>query len=200
MPSSKNASSRYCSPAEIHRIIRESINDFSLFDFNLLHVNASEMSIAHRLAIYIERRLPGWHVDCEYNRDLTIPKTRGSDKRKIRLDINVHCRGSAINLLAIEIKKTKHRKSVIEAERIRVRELSALWTSNLPHYCHSLLLVFPVKKRELAVQGDPEVSCHWFHRRGCGASEGGEPFETAKAIKLKRDKKSRDKKCLKSGG
>lgn len=65
--------------------------------------------IAHRLAVYLEQLLPGWNVDCEFNRqgDENDPKALESGSR-VRPDIIVHHRGQVErehNLLAIELKK-----------------------------------------------------------------------------------------------
>lgn len=42
---------------------------------NLIARRVSERSIAHRLAIHLEREYVGLHVDCEYNRNHESPKT-----------------------------------------------------------------------------------------------------------------------------
>lgn len=78
-------------------------------DTLLFHVEVSEWAIAHRLAVYLERMLPEWNVDCEYNRQGLgrDPKTNELDA-KIRPDITIHHRGKLPiehNLLVIELKK-----------------------------------------------------------------------------------------------
>ena len=42
---------------------------------NLIARKVSERSIAHRLAVHLEREYVGLHVDCEYNRNHESPKT-----------------------------------------------------------------------------------------------------------------------------
>jgi hypothetical protein len=93
--------------------VRIAIDILYVRDKKLFSVEASEWAIAHRLAIYLEQVIPGWNVDCEYNKqgegDLLdtkaspIPETRNS-----RPDIILHHRGkteSEHNLLVIELKK-----------------------------------------------------------------------------------------------
>lgn len=83
-------------------------------DAHLLITDAHERSIAHRLANYLELRFPGWHVDCEYNRDGHDPKALrtvpdlppGREARDVYPDIIVHHRGVRDNLLVIELKKS----------------------------------------------------------------------------------------------
>ena len=80
-------------------------------DSDLFSRDASEWAIAHRLAVYLERELPGWNVDCEYNRQgpETNPKTK-ADESKIRPDIVLHHRGRTElqhNLLVVELKKAE---------------------------------------------------------------------------------------------
>lgn len=80
-------------------------------DAALFKQETAEWSVAHRLAVYLEQRLPGWNVDCEYNRqgpDQAMKKRcRGA---RVRPDIVVHHRGRVErehNLLAIELKRAR---------------------------------------------------------------------------------------------
>jgi hypothetical protein len=96
---------------KIKRIVLRVIDKLIVCDSALFNLDASEWSIAHRLAVYLEQDLPGWHVDCEYNRqglDLDSVK-RGSTGKRMRPDICIHHRGELAlehNLLVIEIKKS----------------------------------------------------------------------------------------------
>lgn len=98
---------------ELEVIVREALNTLVARDANLLDGDASEWSVAHRLAIYLEELLPGWNIDCEFNRqgDSADPKAV-ADGSHVRPDIVVHHRGRvdrAHNLLAVELKKqTSH--------------------------------------------------------------------------------------------
>ena len=166
---------KYSTPEEIRRIVEESLLEFARYDMVLLHADASEMSLAHRVAVYIERRLPEWHVDCEYNRNLKAPKTRGPDRKKILPDLIVHRRMTTINLLGMEFKKTSHRLSNRQEAVKRARELAGDWSDDMPRYCHAAVLTFPVRAKELANPHTRTVRCEWFHRRGCGTIGIGKP-------------------------
>lgn len=90
----------------------------ALFDVDsyLLTVDSSERSISHRLAVHMAQQIPGYHVDCEYNRDGFDIKRLQLEQRHVNdddveavtvfPDIIIHRRGTNDhNLLAIEMKK-----------------------------------------------------------------------------------------------
>jgi hypothetical protein len=96
---------------ELEVRVRRAIDTLYARDSYLLDPNhdASEWTIAHRLAVYLEQEVPGWDVDCEYNRQgpQQDPK-RKSNEDKVRPDIILHRRGlvgTVHNLLAVEVKK-----------------------------------------------------------------------------------------------
>ena len=75
-------------------------DDEKLFDFD---IDISELSISHRLGIYLQILFNEFDVDCEYNRHLNQIKT--VNLRWVRPDIVIHKRKEDTNnLLAIEIK------------------------------------------------------------------------------------------------
>ena len=98
-------------------------------DQELLDVNANERSITHKLAEYLQREFPYWHVDYEYNR-------QGFDKKKLLVeftdspavddteastvfpDIIVHRRGIKQNLLVVEVKKDCGTKDTRDCEKL----------------------------------------------------------------------------------
>jgi len=41
-------------------------------DTHLFAVDANERSITHRLAVHLAPHFPGWDIDCEYNRGLSL--------------------------------------------------------------------------------------------------------------------------------
>ena len=91
-------------------VVREALNRLFARDATLLGSDNSEWAVAHRLAVYLEQLLPGWNIDCEFNRQGDAPevKTLAAGSR-VRPDIIVHHRGQVgreHNLLAIELKKT----------------------------------------------------------------------------------------------
>lgn len=94
---------------ELETKVKFAIDRLYAHDSALLERDSSEWSIAHRLAVYLEQVLPGWNVDCEYNRqgqENDLKKI--SNGSKVRPDIIIHHRGfvePAHNLLVLEIKK-----------------------------------------------------------------------------------------------
>lgn len=150
-------------------VVTKAISEFALHDMDLLHVKVQEETLAHRIAVYIERQLQDWHVDCEYNRNLRHAKMRADCNSRMRPDIIAHVRNSARNLLVVEIKKTTHSREKKSEARERVREFTGKWTKH-PRYCHGVVLVFPVRDND-----QKKVQCSWFHRDGCDSILGGEP-------------------------
>jgi hypothetical protein len=94
---------------ELEEKVMFAIDMLYTHDSALLERNASEWSIAHRLAVYLEQVVDGWNVDCEYNRqgqERDLKKM--SNDGKVRPDIIIHHRGfieAPHNLLVLEIKK-----------------------------------------------------------------------------------------------
>jgi len=83
-------------------------------DRELLANDSNEQAITHRLAVHLGSVFPGWHVDCEYNRDMETvkrlkyridPAGELSD-RAVVPDIIVHRRRTDDNFLVIEVKKS----------------------------------------------------------------------------------------------
>lgn len=134
---------------EVKRRVNRAINQLFRNDLYLLSHDVAERAVTHRLAVYLESEFKGWNVDCEYNRDINksktldkwmqdgIQKKRVEDGSLVYPDIIVHLRGTEINLLIIEVKKSTnpdanncHDESKIKAF---IREL---------HYQHGLYLKF----------------------------------------------------------
>jgi hypothetical protein len=117
-------------------------------DAALLEVDANERSITHKLAEHLQREFPDWEVDCEYNRDRTIPKrlislvssvqTDDTEGKTVFPDIIVHKRGTDNNLLVIEAKKSSTRSHGNDLEKLRA------YKSDLD-YKFAFAVVFPVK-------------------------------------------------------
>ncbi len=129
--------------AEVERLVRDAVNMLFAGDAALLGNDNSEWAIAHRLAVYLEQLLPGWNVDCEFNRqgDGNDPKALESGSR-VRPDIVVHHRGQVErehNLLAIELKKAD-----AVADHVKVEEYtSAPAGSRKFQYQHGLSVSVP---------------------------------------------------------
>lgn len=101
---------------EIAGALNRALDAFVESDKHLLATDASERSMTHQIAIHLAKEIPGFDVDCEYNRD-------GFDVKRLHLgqrhvtddndeavtvfpDIIVHRRGTNDhNLLVVEMKK-----------------------------------------------------------------------------------------------
>ena len=83
---------------------------FERHDLSLLRRNVSERTMTAALSCHLSRFFSWYHVDCEYNRNMTEPKTiELSDGSSINplLDVIVHRRESnEHNLLVTEAKKS----------------------------------------------------------------------------------------------
>ncbi len=106
------------------------------YDSVLLEDSTGERSIAHRLAVYLEREFPGWHVDCEFNRQgelgdratkrvspsapLLLESRPGQGTADVTPDIIIHRRRSSRNLLAIEVKPST--SGDLEKDRVKLRQ------------------------------------------------------------------------------
>lgn len=107
---------------ELIRVTLAAAKDLIDQDAELLTNNAHEQALTHRLGVYIERRVPGWKVDCEYNRngevvkrlpadiDHPIPDITDQTGVPIVPDIVIHERLVKNNLLVIEAKKVGNPK------------------------------------------------------------------------------------------
>jgi hypothetical protein len=104
-------------PEEVKERLLGALHTLEEQDSYLFENNLSERCIASRLAMYLQRAIPEFSVDVEYNRKGSDPKTlklpeecgkRTKDGEFLVLpDIIVHRRGSeGPNILAIELKKT----------------------------------------------------------------------------------------------
>lgn len=110
-------------PCQLRNKVEKSLKLLLKNDSFLLHSNAHERSITHKLAEYLQLEFPEWNVDCEYNRnghesvkklaDWTIKHEEELDKdqnneKNVFPDIIVHQRGKQNNLLVIEVKKSEN--------------------------------------------------------------------------------------------
>jgi len=94
--------------------VHQALDAFLAEDGELLGNDVAERTIAQRLAAHLQAAFPGWHVDCEYNRDMDLVKrlmyaiepNGHVSNRDVQPDIIVHRRKTTQNLVVIEIKKT----------------------------------------------------------------------------------------------
>lgn len=115
-------------------LVLQAVNALLLHDRYLLEHDVNERSITHRLAIYLQEKFPDYHVDCEYNRLGDIPKvlhsvrlnpdSADSNAQTVFPDVIVHKRGTADNLLVIELKKSTSRidRSIDGAKLVAYKE------------------------------------------------------------------------------
>jgi len=145
------------SEPEVLNKVKEALDAFFRADISLLNVNASERSIAHKLAQHLQRQFDEFNVDCEYNRHgSAIKRLNSHDDRAAVIDpssgspvlpdIVVHSRGDdRRNLLIIEIKKSNSRE-------LREKDLKKLknFTSSPYRYRHGLFLLFDIEGKRLS--------------------------------------------------
>jgi len=140
-------------------------------DRHVLEVNASERSITHRFAVYLEQEFADYKVDCEYNREGDDPKryheivcqinktgiSAGDTEAKTAFpDIIVHKRGNnKDNLLVIEGKKLTG--GTIGIDEIDKKKLMAFLDTNQLNYKYGLAMQIPVGGGNMA-------KLFWFER------------------------------------
>jgi hypothetical protein len=131
--------------AQIEDAINRAIDTFVECDSHLLAADANERSMSHRIAIYLEQEMPGYNVDCEYNRDgfnvkrlqlEALPTSADNDEAvTVFPDIIVHRRGdNDHNLLVVEMKKAAARTDLAyDCQKLRAfrRELKYTWAAHL---------------------------------------------------------------------
>jgi len=156
---------------EVKQKVKQSLHELWHNDKHLLKVDASERSIMHRLAIYIEREFREYNVDCEYNRE-------GNDTKRYREiidniskagisaddteaktafpDIIIHKRGNNTdNLLVIEVKKLTAGPTKID--KIDKKKLIAFLDTNQLNYKYGFALQIPVG-------GGSTAKLFWFEQ------------------------------------
>lgn len=126
-------------------------------DKHLLDVDASERSITHHLAIYLQQEFQGWDVDIEYNRDgydiKRLRDLRDVPSDAVYPDIIVHRRGTNDdNLLVIEVKKRDSRHGFDET---KLGEFTKSLTEDGLGYRWGLHLILQSNEQE-------EPSLKWF--------------------------------------
>lgn len=105
-------------------LLDKSISKLVKKDKHLIQTNAGELTINHRLAIYLENNLPSkyktFNVDCEYFRDITNANTtninrKENNNKKPVPDIIIHKRGYNFptNYIYLEAKREKSTKEDI---------------------------------------------------------------------------------------
>lgn len=114
---------------EIKQAVLVAVRSLYAQDDALLHRDASEQSITHRLAVHLQESFPDWCVDCEYNRRegdvkrLQVPfgtvNPNNLKAKKVIPDVIVHRRGSRKNLLVVEVKNENGGDETFDDEKLR---------------------------------------------------------------------------------
>ena len=110
---------------KIHDLLETALKKLFKQDAYLLSNGASERSVSHKLAEYLQELFPDYNVDCEYNRHgidkkylQNINECRDSDSNLVLPDILIHIRGNDDNnLIVIEMKTSN------ESEKCDIKKL-----------------------------------------------------------------------------
>jgi len=105
------------------RALRRAVSKVLDRDHDLIALGGHEQAIAHRIAVYLERSFPGFHTDCEYNRNKHKGKNRRpespNDDRRMRPDIIVHRRNTSDNVLAVEMKTNANPATTDDKDKLK---------------------------------------------------------------------------------
>ena len=131
---------------EVKRKLYAAYNKLLRNDRVLLELDVNECSVTHKLAEYLQSESQEWHVDCEYIRDVDVPKqmkvqrvsTDDEDAHTVFPDVIVHQRNTKNNLVVIEAKKSNSFRQSNDREKLK-----AYIAEN--HYQVAFTVVFPVK-------------------------------------------------------
>src|ERR1700676_4066180 len=116
---------------ELNKLVT-ALHEFYAHETFLLEKDLGERTLAHRLAVHMEKQFSGWDVDCDYNRlgertlrlpHGTIVSTDDHFGKSVYPDIVVHQREIPNNLLAIEVRKASNHQSP-EHDQHKLRALT----------------------------------------------------------------------------
>lgn len=119
---------------EYQKIIIRTLKKFLKKDSYLSDVDANERSQTHKIAEYLQQILPGYNVDCEYNRNLRQEKTLNFFEIVDKIKIFLGDASSPNNLAGY--KKTTVRKllRMISTKNIISDESNNLQTQDSSNY------------------------------------------------------------------
>lgn len=136
--------------SEVKKTVDKAVMSLFEHDAVLLEINASERSISHKLAEYLQQMYSTLRVDCEYNRYGDVKKeldfsvnfgeidAADTDAKTVFPDIIVHERKSNVwNLLVVEIKKKNNRVGA-DNDKVKLRAFTRMPFS----YAFGLFLEF----------------------------------------------------------
>jgi|WetSurSiteA1Bulk_404760.scaffolds.fasta_scaffold45999_2 hypothetical protein len=128
--------------------VRAALKSFFAEDYQLLHVDASERSISHKLAEHLQGQFFDYHVDCEYNRHRDDVKRlnfydgekaypNDTEAKTVFPDIIIHEREhDERNLLVIEIKKSTNRDN--ERDLLKLKAFTDIDRPIDERFCYSM--------------------------------------------------------------
>jgi hypothetical protein len=121
---------------ELDQVVTALTEFYSRETFLFEH-DLGERTLAHRLAVHLEKQFPGWDVDCDYDRlgartlrlpHGTIVSTDDHLGKSIYPDIVVHQREIPNNLLAIEVRKaSNHQPPEHDQKKLRALTDPHVW-------------------------------------------------------------------------
>src|ERR1700680_617333 len=104
---------------ELNKVVT-ALQEFYAREAFLFEKDLGERTLAHRLAVHLEKQFCGWEGDCDSNRlgertlrlpHGTIVSTDDALGKSVYPDIVVHQRGVPNNLLAIEVRKAANHQT-----------------------------------------------------------------------------------------
>ena len=121
---------------ELNKLVT-ALHEFYAHETFLLEKDLGERTLAHRLAVHMEKQFSGWEVDCDYNRlgertlrlpHGTIISTDDHFGKSVYPDIVVHQREIPNNLLAVELRKANnHQPPEHDHHKLRALTDPHLW-------------------------------------------------------------------------
>lgn len=144
-----------CSEDQLYEKVEKALRTFFRKDEKLLHIDANERSITHKVAEYLQYQFPDMNVDCEYNRrgGSGSVKKSSSTGQGILPDIIIHERGTDNNnCLAIEIKikkreiKSKTYQNAVDRDYEKLKD----YTSLLYRYKVGLFLEIDIRSKRIS--------------------------------------------------
>jgi hypothetical protein len=171
--------------AEVIHRVKVALTGFFEKDHELLHVDASERSISHKLAEQLQGQFPEFNVDCEYNRhrddvkrlnfyDDEAVSPKDTEARTVFPDIVIHERGhDEKNLLVVEIKKSTNRNRNKDIEKLKAFTDNGLPEEDRFGYETGLFIEFDVEYKVISgikvfKNGREELNSPWAEGVGHG--------------------------------
>ncbi len=154
---------------DVERRVEAALEMLNCADRALLHIDANERSITHKLAVHLQPLFRGWDVDCEYNRRGDKPKRfrfkpgetcLRKKKGGVFPDIIIHHRGhDRENLLVIEAKKSSSRLDT-SWDKEKLRKFTS--PNGGYNYAWGLLIIFDVRSEDAACELARKHKQEWF--------------------------------------